>query len=694
MYKKTAILIISLGILLAINGYGFADPAVVSIDASHNLGEMPELFQAGIFGYQGFSPGEYSVERITNDYKIGQIAIPIDWDYYETRNDFLMSLPFSKTTNWALNIEREHGEVIINIFKIPQWLQDPDIEDYAEYSPPGDLNEWAETIRLLVDFFNNQIGLDPIYLLWDEPDMTIPTPGVPLWTGTENEFFELYKYTVLGAKRADHNARIAGPGDSGLGSYFPGSQSPMAYNFIAYCSRTGLPEVGLSKLPIDDFVWHDFGLFSSSNAAQARQWLAEFDYQESSLTLGSWNSWAFLQNNESPERDTEYTSAYIIGNLYRMDESGIDKHMFFTIQDEIDTFPNPQFTGRFGLFTPSQIIKPSYNSFKALSILNGKREGETPLRLETSFDYMSFITAIASQNRDGSTIRVLISNYIPDRNVIGYLVRTFKSCVLATGYTEEQYNIITHLLKNSIDNNPFDVISVEYLQQIVDLTDFPADVEQDLDACILVMDEKYNELQYLAENQRQVILNLKNIPFSGEAVISTYTIDREHSNSCYYNKETEPFLTDTACGIDGAIDQAVAQAKNDAMSVGLDFLLANGYSQAQITELSNCLKNPVCRVSDLVESYCGLYPSACEKLKNDLNEAKILYKTLVYYGTYTASDGITYIIPVFIDKINNLKEVSLEGSKQEKQVIVSDGSYTETFTMQPYSVVLIELFHN
>jgi len=170
-------------------------------------------------------------------------------------------------------------------------------------------------------------------------------------------------------------------------------------------------------------------------------------------------------------------------------------------------------------------------------------------------------------------------------------------------------------------------------------------------------------------------------------------MDEIHSNPCRYNKKTESSPSNTECGVNGALDQAVNQAKNDASNTTINYLLSIGYQQSQIDKYLNCIKTPNCKPNDLIENYCQTYPSECTKVQNDLIEAKKLFENLLYRGTYTVTDGTTYTIPTFIDQINNLKEISLEGSKQEKQVTIVDrtNTYTENFIMQPYSVILIEL---
>jgi len=97
----------------------------------------------------------------------------------------------------------------------------------------------------------------------------------------------------------------------------------------------------------------------------------------------------------------------------------------------------------------------------------------------------------------------------------------------------------------------------------------------------------------------------------------------------------------------------------------------------------NCFGNEECDI----KAKCEQYPDACENVKEAMN----LKKEVFYYGTYDAPNGQTYSIPVYIDLINNHPEVSLEGSKQTRQITISNGVFEEMITMEPYSVVLLEI---
>jgi hypothetical protein len=191
-----------------------------------------------------------------------------------------------------------------------------------------------------------------------------------------------------------------------------------------------------------------------------------------------------------------------------------------------------------------------------------------------------------------------------------------------------------------------------------------------------------------------VELKIKNID-PGVYNYKKYIIDGDmteiHSNPCRYNKKTESSPSNTECGANGALKQAINQANYDSNNAKMNYLLSIGYQQNNVDQYMNCSNNPNCDTDSLINDYCQQNPILCPKIKNDLMEAQELSDYLFYHGSYTGTDGKTYTIPIYVDQINHSKEVSLEGSKKEKQVTLTDSTFTENFMMQPYSVVLLEI---
>ncbi|XHR31240.1 MAG: hypothetical protein ACFUZC_11930 [Chthoniobacteraceae bacterium] len=75
-------------------------------------------------------------------------------------------------------------------------------------SPPRDWEEWRGVIRQLIEFLGRTYGAEELrqwyFEVWNEPNL-------PFWTGTREEYFQLYRETALALKAFDSGLRIGGP---------------------------------------------------------------------------------------------------------------------------------------------------------------------------------------------------------------------------------------------------------------------------------------------------------------------------------------------------------------------------------------------------------------------------------------------------------------------------------------------------
>ncbi len=147
---------------------------------------------------------------------------------------------------------------------MPRWLSSNQSKKMAggshgfltyEASLPKNYEQWSKLVYETIKHFNKDLGLYIYYELWNEPN------SLDFWLGTKEEFLKLYKFFVLGERRADPKAKVGGPTVSGpktaIGSKTKKSK-PFLYDFIEYSDSEKIPELGLSRLPIDFLVWHQF----------------------------------------------------------------------------------------------------------------------------------------------------------------------------------------------------------------------------------------------------------------------------------------------------------------------------------------------------------------------------------------------------------------------------------------------------
>lgn len=503
----------------------------ISINGKAGRGPVPFLYRAGMFlNEQPLGP---SFQTFFSELKPGAVEmIPLREGRFNSLNEYVEKLPSSATTRWAAEIQKKGGRVVIGLMETPPWLQQGGGD--ANLRPPKDWDGWARYVEATVRFFNGRLGLDAWYVVWDEPDLEMFWKG-----GTEEDYFKLYRFSVLGARRADPRAKIGGPGVSGWTAKGPrpkGDRS-MLFNFIRHASEEGLPELKLSRLPIDFIAWHQFDtdskgspLLYQSAAEEIRGWLAQFGYDpETELGIGSWNSWLNFGkdvNELSPERDKEFNAAYIVHALEAMDRAGIGHHLFFNLFEQWQwngiaparrekEFKEREFIGGFGLFTKEGAVKPAFNAFKALSGLEGER-----LPSETDDPYL---TVIASKS--GDQVVIVISNFVwPEEGLLRLKIRG----ILEQGYRRAD---LASWLK---DLTPDMIQGVENGKRSIDTLPIPDEAKKRLNAL-----SAFDDFYASRNASKTAELKMEPPPFPGKVRLERFLIDERHSNSFHRRGEIE-----------------------------------------------------------------------------------------------------------------------------------------------------------
>lgn len=497
--------------------------SAISVNGKESRGPVPFLFRAGMFLNE--QPVDARFHTFFSDLKPGAIEmIPIREGQFSSLKEYVDRLPSLGTTRWATEAHKKGGRPVIGLMEVPRWLQQGGSD--ANLRPPADWEGWARYVEATVRFFNGQLGLDAWYVVWDEPDLEMFWKG-----GSEEDYFKLYRFSVLGARRADPKAKIGGPGVSAWTAKGPRSkgEKSLLFNFIRYASENSLPEVKLSRLPIDFVAWHQFDtdpkgspLLYQSASEDVREWLTQFGYDpKTELGIGSWNSWLNFgkdPNELSPERDKEFTAAYVVRSLEGMDRAGIGHHLFFNLFEQWQwngisparrerEFAGKEFMGGFGLFTKEGVIKPVFNAFKALSALEGER-----LAVKSDDPYL---TVLASKSED--QLVVLISNFIwPQEGMMRLKLRA----LLEQGYRRAD---LASWLKGL---TPEMFQEAESGKRSIASLPISEEVKKKLDAL------RPLEAFYASRSQtRTAELKLEPVPFSGKVRLERFLIDERHSNS-------------------------------------------------------------------------------------------------------------------------------------------------------------------
>ncbi|TVM04341.1 MAG: hypothetical protein CV087_00140 [Candidatus Brocadia sp. WS118] len=609
-------------------------------------------------------------------------------------------------------------------------------------SPPRDYNLWANIVEYTLTYLKTTLGIKNLgFYIGHEQERD--------WLGDEKSFFKYYQYAAMAAKKVDESIKIGGIGcghwhekKCACDSYPPVSREiclkeggwanpnnePFMKNFIEYTAR--------NNVPLDFLIWHSFGETPQKFpeiAETVRTWLRDYGFDDKKVKLyqSDWTYWEVKY--PADYLDTQETAAYIPHSLYYMWKAGINwhGHDFDVIdyggygggEDRIKkTRYGATFIGDWSLFTwgggiNGGIIKPMYNAFKAISMATHGNENETYNLLETKFAEEENIVAFSTITNNREKISLLVSNFIPtepqqlDRHLLNtILIRNsflkkeityIKNCTKeSTGRLKDREKAFLYC-KEKLLSTLEDPKKKECINFIAETYKCLNNKKEGLDSIHNESKKvKYPETQKIANTiinllnaqtkSIQAQVNFSNIPFAGKARLTTYRIDSNHGNACTYNKRSEHTKSSAACGIGGAVDQAIQEAKDTSKKEGIKaakgYLLSTGYSDNEIQLIEKAVKNYNRKtrireyVNNLLLKNSAQFSFPPEKVKKDLQSAFNRYLE-TYRRHYYQS----------IDTINNWEKISLEGTKKSEKIIISDNHYTLSIPMEPNAICLIVL---
>ncbi len=304
----------------------------------------------------------------------GTYRAALSWEVLaasQSPEDLQAKLAGYRLNDFLKQVKAKGGEVIISLDGMPKWLaadkSDKTMADGPAWakSVPAKGEQWAEVVQAVVAHFNGELGLNALYEVWNEPDWSL--------RGSVEQYLDLYRWSVVGARRADAQARMAGPALSDWTS--PGAKGAQFFlqSFFDYAARTPAPEVGLKRLPVDAVTWHSFyrdhAVSYGLAAKQIRSWLKDAGYPaRTKLILDEWN----IASAEPPYPEGDinggYAGAvYVAAAMMAMNEAGIDRQTFQMMVD-----PGSQgYSG--GAFSPAGVARPSFNAFRMFAWLRGKQ---------------------------------------------------------------------------------------------------------------------------------------------------------------------------------------------------------------------------------------------------------------------------------------------------------------------------------
>lgn len=278
-------------------------------------------------------------------------------------------------------------------------------------TPPHDWSEWHDLVRAFTAHCVERYGLAEVrqwhFEVWNEPNLSA------FWSGTKEEYFQLYAHAARAVKSVDSEIRVGGPASS---------KAHWLADLIGFCHAENVPLDFISThlYPQDEFVEfsdraaspHAPGMFFQDIFRAAQETVAASPMPDLPIHWTEWNtqlatSAADVTWGENRYVDTLHGASFVARNMVDLDDAA-ETIMFWTASDifEEGPIPNAPFSHTYGMLTIHGIPKATANAFRLLERLRGQRVGFEPDAV-----LPPFCGGVAT--REGDAIHILLWNDAP-----------------------------------------------------------------------------------------------------------------------------------------------------------------------------------------------------------------------------------------------------------------------------------------
>ena len=287
------------------------------------------------------------------------------------------------------------------VFRLGESIEHTKRKHYV--NPPKDVHQWADICRHIVQHYNEGWADGFQYRIkyweiWNEPENK-----PQMWTGTDEEYYELYHITSTVLKKEFPLLKIGGPS---IGGGFVKTEngwdfSPYAKNFLQYVKQ--------HDAPLDFYSWHtytDKPMEYVEKTHCARKYLDELGWTETEIHLNEWNylpdnQWGPMLDTSDPKgRETWYSriggaegAAFTACVLIELQDAPVDVSNYYTN------------LGGFGIFTQHGVPRKTYYTMKGFNELQ-----KFPIRLYTEGGRENTCSIAAGTNEERNEVVVLIGN--------------------------------------------------------------------------------------------------------------------------------------------------------------------------------------------------------------------------------------------------------------------------------------------
>ncbi len=230
----------------------------------------------------------------------------------------------------------------------------------ANVTPPKNYKKWEELIHKLASHWVQRYGLEEVrewfFEVWNEPNLKA------FWSGTQTEYFKLYRITAGALKNVDALLRVGGPATA-MNAWIP--------EFLDFCEqhKTPVDFVSTHHYPTDAFGKAGADTMSQLQHAPPevmREDARKVRTQAKGLPV-YYTEWNISSNPRDALHDEPFAAAFATKIILEA-QGLVEGYSFWTFSDIFNEnyFPSVPFQGGFGLLSLHGIAKPVYRAFQLL----------------------------------------------------------------------------------------------------------------------------------------------------------------------------------------------------------------------------------------------------------------------------------------------------------------------------------------
>ena len=315
---------------------------------------------------------------------------------FEADENDPQSYDFARTDEYIRTIVETGAQII---YRLGESIEHTTRKYYVH--PPRDFAKLARVCIGIIRHLNegwadgHHFGIRH-WEIWNEPDNP-DHKGNPMWTGTPDQYFELYDVASRAIKAHDATLQVGGYAATMVNPEF-------AAQFFDFCRA--------KKPPLDFFSWHSYAPnleLIESNARTIRAQVTDAGYPDAQMHFNEWNFVPpmppeFQCFAPGQEEQVEIFFETAKGEM----GASFDAAALITMQDlpiDIANFYDGQPLSYFSLFNAYGVPQKNYYAFRAFAELL-----ETPHRVRIEGTNNSNLRAAAGISPDGK-MGVLLANF-------------------------------------------------------------------------------------------------------------------------------------------------------------------------------------------------------------------------------------------------------------------------------------------